>query len=354
MNNSEIILALEALEKEKGIPKAYMLDRICQALAAAYKALFKKDAQNQNIDNINVSIDENTGEIDMYALKTVTETVQNPALELSCEQAKAFGPDFSEGDQVRVPVRTADFGRIATQTAKQVIIQGIREAERGMLMEEYSQKSHEMMTGVVTRIDDRYGSAYVEIPSGRSGRAEALLSVQEQLKNDNLKPGDHIKVFVVEVRQGTRDPQIILSRTHPDLIKRLFEVEVPEIADGTVLIHSVAREAGSRSKIAVYSNDPNVDPIGACVGPKGSRVSAVVNELKGEKIDIIKYDQDIVQFVAEALSPADVVSVQVMPDGKSCTVIVPADQLSLAIGKEGQNARLAARLTGFKIDIKPE
>jgi len=348
-----IIAALDELEKEKGIKKEFMLDRICQALAAAYKALYKKDANSTAIDNIFVSIDKDTGVISMHAVKTVVDEVISPATEISVEAAEKYSSFPMVGDQVKIPVKTADFGRIATQTAKQVIIQGIREAERGLIVEEFSSREHEILTGVVSRIDPRYGNVLIEL-GGKREKTEAILSAQEQMKTEQLKEGDRVKVFVVEVRQGARGAQIVLSRTHPDLVRRLFELEVPEIGDGIVGIHSVAREAGSRTKIAVFSNDANVDPIGACVGPRGARVSSVVTELKGEKIDIIKYSEDPVQFIAEALSPADVISVQMLEDGKSCSVLVPESQLSLAIGKEGQNARLAAKLTGYKIDIKPQ
>ena len=350
---SEMIKALEDLEKEKGIQKEYMLDRISQALVAAYKALYKRDPQSAPLDNVFVHIDEETGAITMHAVKTVVEEVLNAAAEMSLEEAKAYSKDPQLGDEIRIDVKTRDFGRIATSTAKQVIIQGIREAERGMIADEYASKEHEILTAVVTRIDPRYGSAILEL-TGKREHTEAILTAAEQISGETISEGDRIRVYVVEVRRGGKGPQIMLSRTHPGLVKRLFELEVPEIADGTVVVQSMAREAGSRTKIAVWSNDENVDPIGACVGPKGGRVAAVVNELKGEKIDIIKYSEDSVQFVAEALSPADVLSVQMKEDGKSCTVIVPDDQLSLAIGKEGQNARLAAKLTGFKIDIKPQ
>ena len=349
---SEMIKALEDLEKEKGIRKDYMLDRIGQALVAAYKALYKRDPQGAALDNVFVHIDEETGEIQMHAVKTVVEEVQNPAVELSVEEAKKYSPDPQPGDEVRLDVKPRDFGRIATSTAKQVIIQGIREAERGMIADEYASKEHEILTGVVTRIDPRYGSALLEL-GGQRQHTEATLSQQEQLAGEVLHEGDHVRVYVVEVRRNGKGPQIVLSRTHPGLVKCLFELEVPEIAEGIVSVKSMAREAGSRTKIAVTSTDENVDPIGACVGPKGGRVAAIVKELKGEKIDIIKYSEDPVQFVAEALSPADVLSVQMQEDGKSCTVIVPEDQLSLAIGKEGQNARLAAKLTGYRIDIRP-
>ena len=351
---SEMIKALEDLEKEKGIRKDYMLERISQALVAAYKALYKGDAaQAAALDNVSVSIDEETGAISMYAVKKVVEDVENPAAEMSLEEAEKFSADPKIGDEIKLDVHTRDFGRIATQTAKQVIIQGIREAERGLIADEYSSKQGEILSARVTRVDPRYGSAILELPGGRE-KTEVLLTQQEQIPGEVLKEGDRVKVLLSEIRQVGQRPRIMLSRNHPDLVRRLFELEVPEIADGTVVVSGISREAGSRSKIAVYSTDENVDCIGACVGPRGARVGSVVRELKGEKIDIIKYSDDPVQFVAEALSPADVLSVQMKEDGRSCMVVVPDDQLSLAIGKEGQNARLAAKLTGFKIDIKPQ
>ncbi|MDD7311818.1 MAG: transcription termination factor NusA [Clostridia bacterium] len=350
---SEMIKALEDLEKEKGIRKEYMLDRISQALVAAYKALYKRDPQSAPLDNVFVHIDEETGAITMQAVKTVVEDVQNAAAEMSLEEARAYSPDPQLGDEIRIDVKTRDFGRIATSTAKQVIIQGIREAERGMIADEYASKEHEILTAVVTRIDPRYGSAILEL-TGKREHTEAVLNASEQIAGETIKEGDRIRVYVVEVRRGGKGPQIMLSRTHPGLVKRLFELEVPEIYDGTVEVKSIAREAGSRTKMAVWSNDENVDPIGACVGPKGQRVGTIVEELRGEKIDIIKYSEDAPAFIAAALAPADVVDVWMADEGKACRVIVPDDQLSLAIGKEGQNARLAARLTGYKIDIKPE
>ena len=349
---SEMIKALEDLEKEKGIRKEYMLDRISQALVAAYKALYKRDPQSAPLDNVFVHIDEETGAITMQAVKTVVEDVQNAAAEMSLEEARAYSPDPQLGDEIRIDVKTRDFGRIAPSTAKQVIIQGIREAERGMIADEYASKEHEILTAVVTRIDPRYGSAILEL-TGKREHTEAVLNASEQIAGETIKEGDRIRVYVVEVRRGGKGPQIMLSRTHPGLVKRLFELEVPEIADGTVTVQSMAREAGSRTKIAVHAAEENIDPVGACVGARGARVNAVVEELQGEKMDIVVWSDDICTFVASALSPADVVSVTQLPGMKSCRVIVPDDQLSLAIGKEGQNARLAARLTGCKIDIKP-
>ena len=254
---------------------------------------------------------------------------------------------------VNVPVETKKFGRIAAQAAKQVIIQGIREAERGMIYEEFNSKEHEVLTGVVNKIDPRTGNIYIKI-SSNSDYTDAMLSPQECIRGEVLREGDRIKVYVVEVRRSTRGPQVLISRTHPGLVKRLFELEVPEIFDGDVEIKSIAREAGSRTKMAVWSEDPAVDPIGACVGPKGGRVASIVDALGGEKIDIVKYSETPEEFIAAALAPSEVVSVTLLEEGRSCRVVVPDSQLSLAIGKEGQNARLAAKLTGYKIDIKPE
>ena len=254
---------------------------------------------------------------------------------------------------MNIPVDNTEFGRIAAGNGKQVIIQGLREAERGQVYDEFNSKQHEILTGVVTRVDPRNGNVSLRIGTGTES-TEALLMAGEQVPGEELTEGMHVKVYVVDVRRSTRGPQILISRTHPGLVKRLFELEVPEIYDGTVEVKSIAREAGSRTKMAVWSNDENVDPIGACVGPKGQRVGTIVEELRGEKIDIIKYSEDAPAFIAAALAPADVVDVWMADEGKACRVIVPDDQLSLAIGKEGQNARLAARLTGYKIDIKPQ
>ncbi len=345
--NAEFFEAIDDLEKEKGIPKTYMLERIHQALLAA----LRKD-NPEAAENAVVEIDESKKKINMYILKTVVEEVENPATEISLEQARKKTGKLNVGDTVREDVETKKFGRIAAQAAKQVIIQGIREAERGIIYEEFTSKEHEILTGVVSRIDPRNGNVYIKISSS-SEITEAVLLAGERVKSEVLAEGDRIKVYVIEVRKSTRGPQVIISRTHPGLVKRLFELEVPEIFDGTVEVKSIAREAGSRTKLAVWSNDSEVDPIGACVGPRGSRVGAIVDELRGEKIDIIKYSENPEEYIAAALSPAEVYSVTMMEDGKSCRVIVADNQLSLAIGKEGQNARLAARLTGFKIDIRP-
>ena len=298
-------------------------------------------------------LDEDKKQIEMVVNKTVVEAVEDPSHEIILEAAKKISRRAKVGDLLPVPVETKKFGRIAAQAAKQVIIQGIREAERGIIYEEFTSKEHEILTGVVSHIEPRNGAVSIRI-SSNSEFTEAMLSPNERIKTENLVEGDRIKVYVVEVRNSTRGPQVPISRTHPGLVKRLFELEVPEIYDGTVEIKSIAREAGSRTKMAVWSADPNVDPIGACVGPKGGRVASIVNELGGEKIDIVNYSEDPEAYIAAALSPSEVLSVTMLEDGKSCRVVVPDSQLSLAIGKEGQNARLAAKLTGYKIDIKPE
>lgn len=346
--NAEFFDAIDQIEKEKGIPKSYMLDKINQALLAA----MKKDNPAAT-DNMVVSIDEDNKKIDMYIRKTVVEEATNPAVEMLIDEARKTTPLAEVGDIINVGVETKKFGRIAAQAAKQVIIQGIREAERGIIYDEFTSKEHEILTGIVTRVEPRNGSISIRIGSN-SESTEAMLSAGERVPNENFKEGDRVKVYVVEVRKSTRGPQVLISRTHPGLVKRLFELEVPEIFDGIVEIKSISREAGSRTKMAVSSNDSEVDPIGACIGPKGGRVAAIVDELNGEKIDIIKYSEDPAEYIGAALAPADVLNVTVNPEETSCTAIVPNDQLSLAIGKEGQNARLAARLTGYKIDIKPE
>ena len=345
--NAEIFAALAQLEKERGIPQAYMIDKITQALVAAYK----KDKEGYT-DNVVVDIKD--GNIEMYVQKEVVEEVLSPTTEIALDAARLIEEKAELGDLVNVSIKTQAFGRIAAQTAKQVIIQGIREAERGMIFDTFSSKEHEILTGTVLRIEPMSGDITVRIGSGND-RTDALLSASEQARTERYKEGDMIRVYVVEVRRSTRGPQVIVSRTHPGLVKRLFELEVPEIESGLVEVKSIAREAGSRTKIAVCGTEENIDPVGACVGPRGGRVGAVVDELHGEKMDIVVWSEDPAQFVASALSPSDVVSVTVLPGmQKACRVIVPDDQLSLAIGKEGQNARLAARLTGYKIDIKPQ
>ena len=350
MNCDEIFTALEMIEKERNIPQSFMLEKIVQALITAYK----RDCKDQ-VDNVIVDVDVEHRTLQMFVQKNVVdeEDYVDPFNEMPLEEAKKLSAKYEVGDVVNVPVNNTDFGRIAAGNGKQVIIQGLREAERGMVYEEFNSKQHEILTGVVTRLDPRNGNVSLRIGTGTES-TEALLMSGEQVPGEELVEGMHVKVYVVEVRRSTRGPQVLISRTHPGLVKRLFELEVPEIYDGTVEVRSIAREAGSRTKMAVWSNEDNVDPIGACVGPKGQRVESIVAELRGEKIDIVKYSEDPAEFIAAALAPADVVDVWMADEGKACRVLVPDDQLSLAIGKEGQNARLAARLTGYKIDIKPE
>jgi len=349
MNIPEIFAALAMLEKERGIPQTFMMDKIIQAVTTAYKR------DHKDVENVIVDVDEEHQRLKMYVQKNVVaeEDYVDPFNEIPVEEAKTISAKYEIGDVVNIPVDNTEFGRIAAGNGKQVIIQGLREAERGMVYDEFNSKQHEILTGVVTRIDPRTNAVSLRIGTGTES-TEALLLSGEQVPGEELVEGQHVKVYVVDVRRSTRGPQILISRTHPGLVKRLFELEVPEIYDGTVEVKSIAREAGSRTKMAVWSADENVDPIGACVGPKGQRVAAIVDELRGEKIDIIKWSEDPAQFIAAALAPSDVVDVMMAEEGKACRVIVPDDQLSLAIGKEGQNARLAARLTGYKIDIKPE
>ncbi len=344
--NAEIFAALAQLEKERGIPQSYMVEKITQALVAAYK----KDKDGYT-DNVFVEVKDN--DMHMYVQKEVVDDVITPATEITLDAARKISKTAQLGDLVNVDVQTKAFGRIAAQTAKQVIIQGIREAERGMVFDTFSSKEHEILTGTVLRIEPATNDMTIRIGGGND-KTDALLSASEQVRTEYYHEGDLIRVYVVEVRRSTRGPQVIVSRTHPGLVKRLFELEVPEIASGLVEVKSIAREAGSRTKIAVAAAQEGIDPVGACVGTRGARVGAIVDELHGEKMDIIVWSEDPAQFVASALSPADVKSVTLLPgSAKACRVIVPDDQLSLAIGKEGQNARLAARLTGYKIDIKP-
>ena len=349
MNIPEIFAALAMLEKERGIPQTFMMDKIIQAVTTAYKR------DHKDVENVIVDVDEEHQTLKMFVQKNVVEEEDyvDPFNEIPIQDAKAISAKYEVGDVVNIPVDNTEFGRIAAGNGKQVIIQGLREAERGMVYDEFNSKQHEILTGVVTRIDPRTNAVSLRIGTGTES-TEALLLAGEQVPGEELTEGQHVKVYVVDVRRSTRGPQILISRTHPGLVKRLFELEVPEIYDGTVEVKSIAREAGSRTKMAVWSADENVDPIGACVGPKGQRVANIVEELRGEKIDIIKWSEDPAQFIAAALAPSDVVEVIMAEEGKACRVIVPDDQLSLAIGKEGQNARLAARLTGYKIDIKPE
>ncbi len=356
--NAEFFEAIEAIEKEKGIPQDYMMDKIRTALLTAFKRDNPDGENGGKLDNgedsVVVDIDPAKKVITMSMRKMVVadEDLVDPSVQMNLDEARHYAKKAQIGDVISIPVETRKFGRIAAQAAKQVIIQGIREAERGIIFDEFTSKEHEILTGVVSRIDNRTGNVSIKI-SSNSEFTEAMLPVSECIKGEVLTEGDRIKVYVVEVRKLTRGPQVLISRTHPGLVKRLFELEVPEIFDGTVEVRSIAREAGSRTKMAVASADPEVDPIGACVGPRGGRVASIVDELGGEKIDIIKYSEDPEQYIASALSPAEVVSVDILEEGRSCRVVVPDSQLSLAIGKEGQNARLAAKLTGYKIDIKP-
>ena len=345
MKCDEIFAALAMLEKERGIPQSFMMGKIIQALTTAYKR------DHEGVENVIVDVDEAKRDLKMYVQKEVVEEVENPGTQMSLEDAKKLSAKYEVGSIVNLPVDNVEFGRIAAGNGKQVIIQGLREAERGMIYDEFNSKQHEILTGTVTRIDPRNGNVILKIGTG-SESTEAVLSQNEQVEGETLTEGQMVKVYLVEVRRTTRGPQVLISRTHPGLVKRLFELEVPEIYDGSVEIRSIAREAGNRTKMAVWSEDENIDPIGACVGPRGQRVNAIVEELRGEKIDIIKYSDDPAEFIAAALAPAEVISVKLGDEGKVCRVTVPDDQLSLAIGKEGQNARLAARLTGYKIDIK--
>ena len=339
--NTELLEALTILEKEKNISKEVLMEAIEQSLIQACKNNFGK------ADNVHVTIDHETCEFSVYADKTVVEVVEDPVMEISLSNAKMMDSKYELGDIVQVPIQSKQFGRIATQNAKNVILQKIREEERKVLYDEYFQKEKDVVTGVV----QRYMGKNVSV---NLGKVDAILSENEQVKGEVYKPTERIKVYVLEVKDSPKGPRIMVSRTHPELVKRLFEAEVTEVKDGIVEIKSIAREAGSRTKIAVWSNDPDVDAVGACVGMNGARVNTIVEELRGEKIDIISWNENPALLIENALSPAKVITVLADPDEKTALVIVPDYQLSLAIGKEGQNARLAARLTGFKIDIKSE
>lgn len=339
--SSELVDALVLLEKEKGISREVIMDAMEAALISAYRRNFNQ-AQNVRID-----LNLGAGSMRVFARKEVVDEVFDPRLEISLEDAQKINPNYEVEDIVELEVTPKDFGRIAAQTAKQVVTQRVREAERGIIYSEFIDREEDIMTGIVQRQDSKF--IYVSL-----GKIEAILPTNEQMPNEHYKPHDRIKVFLTKVEKTTKGPQIFVSRTHPGLLKRLFEMEVPEIYDGTVEIKSVAREAGDRSKISVHSENEEVDPVGSCVGPKGTRVQTIVNELKGEKIDIVKWSSDPTVFVANALSPSKVLEVIVNEEDKATTVIVPDYQLSLAIGKRGQNARLAAKLTGWKIDIKSE
>ena len=339
--NKELMGALDELEREKNISKETLLDAIEQSLIQAYKNHFGK------ADNVHVTINRETGDFSVYADRKVVEYVEDPAEEVSLVEAQKQNTNAEVGDILKVPVHSDKFGRIATQNAKNVILQKIREEERKVLFDQYHGNEKEVVTGIVQRVVGHNVSVNL-------GKADAILAENEQVKGETFKPTERIKVYILEVKDTPKGPRILVSRTHPGLVKRLFESEVAEVKDGTDEIKSIAREAGSRTKLAVWSNDPDVDPVGACVGVNGARVSAIVNELRGEKIDIINWDENPAILIENALSPAKVIAVMADPDEKTALVVVPDYQLSLAIGKEGQNARLAARLTGFKIDIKSE
>ena len=337
--NKEFILAVEELEKEKGIAKDLLIEAIESALVSAYK---KNYGTSQNV---RVNVDRETGDIDVFMRKDVVEEVSDPFAEVSLEDARAIDPEYELNDVIEYQVTPKDFGRIAAQTAKQVVVQRIREAERGMIYDDYINRQSEVVTGIIHRISN--DTVFINI-----GRTEGILAVTEQVRGERYVVNSRLKVFIMDVKKTTKGPQVYLSRSHPGMVKRLFELEVPEIQDGIVEIRSIAREAGSRTKMAVYTADENVDAVGACVGSRGNRVQAVVDELFDEKIDIITWSDDPKELISNALSPAKVEQVIINDDGKSATVIVPDYQLSLAIGKEGQNVRLAAKLCGWKIDIK--
>ena len=339
--NKELMGALDELERDKNISKETLLDAIEQSLIQAYKNHFGK------ADNVHVTINRETGDFSVFADRTVVEFVDDPAEEISLVEAQKQNTNAEIGDIIKVPIHSDKFGRIATQNAKNVILQKIREEERKVLFDQYHGNEKEVVTGIVQRVVGHNVSVNL-------GKADAILGENEQVKGETFKPTERIKVYILEVKDTPKGPRILVSRTHPGLVKRLFESEVAEVKDGTVEIKSIAREAGSRTKLAVWSNDPDVDPVGACVGVNGARVSAIVNELRGEKIDIINWDENPAILIENALSPAKVIAVMADPDEKTALGVVPDYQLSLAIGKEGQNARLAARLTGFKIDIKSE
>ncbi|WP_047151681.1 transcription termination factor NusA [Aneurinibacillus tyrosinisolvens] len=339
--NAEFIEALNDIEKEKGISKEVLIEAIEAALVSGYKRNFN------SAQNVRVDINREMGNVRVFARKTIVEEVTDSRSQISIDEAHEIDPNYMLDDIIDMEVTPRDFGRIAAQTAKQVVTQRIREAERGIIYNEFIDREQDIVTGIVQRQDGRF--YYIDL-----GKVEALMPVNEKMPTETFKQGDRVKAFITKVEKTTKGPQIFVSRTHPGLLKRLFELEVPEIFDGVVEIRSVAREAGDRSKIAVHSSDPNVDPVGACVGQKGMRVQTVVQELKGEKIDIVKWSEDTAEYVANSLSPSKVVHVTVYEGEKMTRVVVPDYQLSLAIGKKGQNARLAAKLTGWKIDIKSE
>lgn len=337
----EVILALKAIAEEKGISEEMLFETLEDAMIAAYK----KNYVNSGSQNVRVNIDRETGEIKVFSLRRIVEEVMDPQDEISLEEAKEIDPRYELLDMVENEVTPANFARVAAQSAKQIVTQRIKEAERSILYNQYHEKEFDVITGTVQRKDK--GNIYIDL-----GKTETVLTPQEQIPGENYQFNDKILLYIVEVKQNPKGPMISVSRTHPGLVKRLFEKEVPEIYEGIVEIKAISREAGSRTKIAVHSNDPEVEPMGACVGPRGTRVQNIVNELRNEKIDIIKWSKDPKEFIANALSPAKVLDVIIMNEGNACKVVVDDNQLSLAIGKEGQNVRLAAKLTGWKIDIK--
>ena len=346
---AEIFASLRELEKLKGIPVDYMVERLKQALANAYRK-DREDHRDVPADNVVVNLDEHG--LSIHLVKTAVEEVEDTALEIQIDAARNYQENAQVGDQIHIPVEYQKFGRIAAQTAKQVVIQGIREAERGVMYESYSSKAQELLTGTVSRIVPGTGDVIVRVGQGNE-MSDALLRKDEQIPGETYVEGQLLRVYVLDVRRADRGPMVQVSRTHPNLVRRLFELETPEIAEGQVEIRNIAREAGSRTKMAVRAAMEGVDPVGACVGPRGDRVNAVVEALNGEKIEIVVWSEDPCEYIKAALSPADVLSVTLVPGQKACRVVVPDDQLSLAIGKEGQNARLAARLCGnYKIDIK--
>ena len=344
--NAEFFEALAMLEKERGLPADYLLEKIKNAIVIAVK----KDYEVED-ENVSVVIEPDQGKFSVSLLKTVVEEVEDPATEISLEEAQQKKKSCKVGDEYAIPLKTKDFGRIAAQTAKHVIRQGLKEAERSQMYAEMQSKAHEIISAVVTNIEPVKGIMTLELGKG----GVATLPRNEQVAGEELREGQHVKVYVVDVMETERGPRMMISRTHPGLVKRMFEMEVPEIFDGTVEIKAISREAGARTKMAVWSKDENVDPVGACIGPRGQRVANIVEELGGEKIDIVRWSEDPAQFISAALSPATVVGVELLEgDTKSCRVTVPDHQLSLAIGNKGQNARLCARLTGYNIDIRPE
>ena len=338
----ELLKAMDELEKEKGIKKDYLLESLESSLVTAYKKNY------DSADNVKIEINKENGQINVYSVKKVVEVVENPNLEISIEQAHKISKTLQIGDEANVEIIPKNFGRIAAQTAKQVVIQKIREAEREVVFSEYNDRKGEILTGIIQKADN-------SIVIMDLGKIEGIMPAKEQVKTEKYRVNDKIKVYVVDVTKGAKgNPQAIVSRSHPDFVRKLFEFEIPEIYEGLIEIKNVSRDAGSRSKVAVYSSNPNIDPVGSCVGQKGVRIQNIITELRDEKIDVIEWSEDPATYISSALLPAKVLAVDVKPENKSAQVIVTDDQLSLAIGKSGQNARLAAKLTNWKIDIKSE